>query len=57
MPSQISTSAATTAAEEKLKIQRALGDLVRLGLLRHRQRVGGQQLQERIVGMSFRRAR
>ena len=57
MPSQISTSAATTAAEEKLKITAVLATSLRLGLLRHRQRVGGQQFQERIVRAAARRAR
>ena len=53
MPSQISASAATTAAEEKLKIHALLATFLRLGLLRHPQRVGGQQVQERIAGIAF----
>ena len=53
MPSQIRTSAATTAADEKPKITPLFATSLRLGLLRHRQRVGGQQLQERIVGTLF----
>ena len=53
MPSQISTSAAATAAEEKLKIQALLTTLLGSACWATAQRVVGQQFQERIAGIVF----